>query len=115
MARFVTQYAVNRRFRHRRFRGKSALQPEPRGRDGIGRFEFAHHESKFARIAFDQIPAIGLKLVKDAHGEAGWAVKVDGFLASREQTEQVIKANEMINMRMRDEDLVDTSYLPRRQ
>jgi len=35
------------------------------------------------------------------------------FLASHERTEQMIKANEMIDMRMRDEDLVDALYPPR--
>jgi len=53
--------------------------------------------------------------VKDALGESGWPVKVYCFLASDEQTQQMIKANEMIDMRVRDEDLVDASYLPRRK
>jgi hypothetical protein len=48
-----------------------------------------------------------------ALGKAGRAVKVYCFLVSHKQTEQMIKANEMIDMRMRDEDLVDASYLPR--
>jgi hypothetical protein len=51
--------------------------------------------------------------VKDALGEAGRAVKLYCFLVSHEQTEQMIKADEMVDMRMRDEDLVDASYLPR--
>ena len=51
--------------------------------------------------------------MKDALGEAGWTAKVHRFLAPHEQTEQMIKANEMIDMRMRDEDLVDALYPPR--
>ena len=49
----------------------------------------------------------------DALGKAGRAVKVCCFPVSHKQTEQMIIANEMIDMRMRDEDLVDASYLPR--
>ena len=51
--------------------------------------------------------------MKYALGKAGRAVKMYSFLLSYEQTEQVIEANEMIDMRMRDEDLIDASYLPR--
>jgi hypothetical protein len=51
--------------------------------------------------------------VKDTLGKAGWAVKMYGFLLPHEQTEQMIEANEMIDMRMRDEDPIDASYLPR--
>src|SRR5260370_229070 len=115
MGRFVAECAVKSCFRHRRFRGESSLQPELAGRDGVRRLKLAHNENEIARIAFDQIPTIGLKLVKDALGEPGGTVKVHRFLAPDEQTEQMVKPDEMIHMRVRDEDLVGELSLPRRQ
>jgi hypothetical protein len=37
------------------------------------------------------------------------------ILVPDKQAKQVVEANEMIDMLVRDEDLVDASYLPRRQ
>ena len=53
--------------------------------------------------------------MKDALGKAGWTEELHGLLVPDKQTKQVVEANEMINMRMRDEDLVDASYPPGRQ
>ena len=58
-------------------------------------------------------PVKSLKLVKDALGKAGWTEELHGFLMPDEQTKQMIESNEMIDMRVRDEDLVDASDLPR--
>jgi hypothetical protein len=46
---------------------------------------------------------------------SGRRPRTRSFLASDEQTQQMIKANEMIDMRVRDEDSVDASYLPSRK
>ena len=115
MGRFVAEHAGKDLPRDGWLCRKGPCQVEPRGGDGIRCFEFAHDENKIARVGFDQIPAIGLKLVKDALGKAGRAVKVHCLPVPDEQAEQMVKSNEMIDMRMRDEDLVDASYLPRRQ
>src|SRR5215510_5332421 len=102
MGGFIAKYASNDLARHRRLAGKGLPQPEPRCRDRIRRFQFAHHEFKIAGIGFDQIPKISLKLVMDALDKAGRAVKIYCFLAPNEQTKQMIESNEMIDMRMRD-------------
>ena len=94
---------------------QSLPQPELRGRDGILRSKFAHNENKIGGIAFDQIPTVGLKFVKDALGKTGWTEELHGFLLPDEQTKQMVESNEMIDMRVRDEDLVDASDPPRRQ
>src|SRR5205823_973770 len=115
MSRFIAEYAGKGVARDGRLRRESLPQPEPRGHDGICRSEFAHNEDKIAGIAFDQVPTVGLKLVKDALGKAGRTEQLYRFLAPDEQTKQMVEANEMIDMRMRDKDLVNASYPPRRQ
>ena len=115
MGRLVAEYPRRSFARDRRLCGKSLPQVKPRGRHGIRRSEFAHDENKIGRIAFDQIPTVGLKFVKDALGKTGWTEELHGFLLPDEQTKQMVESNEMINMRVRNEDLIDASYLPRRQ
>ena len=53
--------------------------------------------------------------MKDALGKAGRTEELHRFLMPDEQTKQMVEANEMIDMRMRDKDLVNASYPPRRQ
>src|ERR1700730_2623086 len=115
MGRFIAEYAGTGVAKDGWLCCKCLPQPEPRGRDGIFRFEFAHDESKIAGIAFDQVPTIGLKLVKDALAKAGRTEELHGLLVPDEQTKQMVEANEMIDMLMRDKDLVDASYPARRQ
>ena len=107
MSRFIAEYAGKGVARDGRLRRESLPQPEPRGHDGICRSEFAHNEDKIAGIAFDQVPTVGLKLVKDALGEAGRTEQLYRFLLPDEQTQQMVEANEMIDVRMRDKDLVN--------
>src|SRR5262249_36722280 len=115
MARFVAEHAGKGFARDSWLRCKSLPQPKPSGRDGILRSMFAHNENKIGGIAFDQIPTISLELVKDPLGKAGWTEELHGLLVPDEQTKQVVESNEMIDMRVRDEDLVDASDPPRRQ
>src|SRR6516164_3820537 len=115
MGRFIAEDAGKGFARDGWLGCKGLPQVEPRGRDGVFRSEFADNEDKIAGIGFDQIPAIGLKLVKDALGKAGWTEQLHRFLVPDEQTKQMVESNEMIDMRVRDEDLVDASDPPRRQ
>jgi hypothetical protein len=78
---------------------------------GHGRFEIDDPRVRLHA----QIPTVGLKCVKDAPGKTGWTEELHGFLLPDEQTKQMVESNEMIDMRVRNEDLVDASYLPRRQ
>src|SRR5689334_5707907 len=112
MGRLVAEYAGGGLGGDRRLSGKSLPEVEPRGRHGIRRSELAHNENKITGIAFDQIPTIRLKLVKDALGKTGWTEQLHGFLAPDQQTQQMVESNEMIDMCVRNEDLIDASYLP---
>src|SRR2546429_3903788 len=114
IGRLPVQYAVKRGVRDQLLRDESPFQPELRGGDGMRRRELTHDENEIAAIAVNQVPMIALKFVMDALGDSGRAVEVHRFLAPYQQTEQMVESNEMIDMRMRDEDLVDTLYLPRR-
>src|SRR4029077_7120608 len=115
ISRLLVQYAVKPGVRDHLLRDKSPFQPELHGRDGMRRRELTHTENEIVGIAVNQVPMIALKFVIDALGKSGRAVEVHGFLAPDQQTEKMIESNKMIDMRMRDEDLVDALYLPRRQ
>jgi hypothetical protein len=111
--RFFDEYALGRGARRRRLCGKCCLQPK-RGRDhGLRRLKLSDNEDEIVAITFDQIPSVTLQLVMDVLSKSRRTIEMHGLPASHEQAKQMIESNEMIDMRVGDENAVDALYFPR--
>lgn len=89
------------------------LQPKGCGPHLERRIDLGNDENKIARIPIDEIPMIPVKLVIDAVGEFGRPIEADRLLAPHQHPQQAIKAGEVIDVGMRDKDLVNALDLPR--
>src|SRR6185437_1378105 len=98
-----------------RLRSKTRLQAELRTRRRTRRVELIDDEDEIASVGLDEVPAIALKLVIDALGKACRAMKLHHLLAANQKPQQLVETDEVIDMRMRDEYLVDAVRFARRQ
>ena len=97
-----------------RLLGERDLQTELRRPGGERGIDFGHDERKIGKIAIDEIPTIGAEFVMHIVDEAFRSIKADRFLATDQQPQQAIKPDEMIDMRMGDEDMSQPLDLARR-
>ena len=79
---------------------KPALQAKACGLCPMGGIDLGHHEDEVAEVTIGKVPAIGLKLVTHLVDEACRTIKIDLRIAPHQDTQQPIKPNEMIDMRV---------------
>ena len=77
--------------------------------------DFGHHESQITGFTINEIPEIRLQLVMDAIDKAGRSIKADLLVPTNEQSQKTIKAEEMVDMRVRNEHVFKAPNFSRRQ
>src|SRR6266540_3057930 len=101
--------------RGERLMRESLFQAKPRTSDLVGAIDLADRQDQVARIALDEVPAIGLELVMDLVDQALGAIEIDRLLAPDQYPEEVIEADEMIDMSVGDEHVLEAMDLSGRQ
>ncbi len=91
------------------FETESRLSNRKRGID------FGYNKDEIEGIPINEIPEIRRKLVLYLFDEVCRSIKVEGFLPAREHSQHSIETDEMIDMGVRDEDMLQTVDLSRRQ
>lgn len=77
--------------------------------------DFGYDKDEIEGIPINEIPEIRRKLVLYLFDEVRRSIKVECFLPAREHAQQSIETDEMIDMGVRDEDMLQTVDLSRRQ
>ena len=96
-------------------RRKRVLETEPRSLSRKRGIDFGYDEDQVAHVTIDKIPMIAMKLVLDVLDETLGAIKPDRLLPPDQHPQQAIKADEMIDMRVRHKDMLEPLDLSRRQ
>ena len=65
-----------------------------------------HHKRQIDGETIDKIPTIASKLVINMFNEAYGSVESNCLLAADQQPQQAIKADEVVDVRVRDEDVL---------
>lgn len=92
---------------------KRILESEPRSLGFKRGFDFGHDEDQVAHVTIDKIPTIAKKLVLDVLDETLGAIKPDRLLAPDQHPQQAVKADEMVDMCVRDKDMLKALDLSR--
>ena len=75
----------------------------------------ALREDEIAQESVGEVPLIGLKLMAHSVDEAGRAIEIYRRLRPDQHAQQGIKADEVVDMAMRHENMRDTQNSTRRQ
>src|SRR5450759_2167170 len=95
--------------------GKRILESEPRSLSFKRGIDFGHYEDQGDHVTIDEIPTITMKLVLDVLDETLGAIKPDRLLPPDQHPQEAVKADEMIDMRVRDKGMLKPLDLSRRQ
>ena len=107
--------AVDERAHASRFGRKAGLEPQARGPDHEVGVDFGDDENKIGGETINQIPAIGGELMMDMRHKAGGSVEADDLLPPHQKSQQPVEAEEVVDVRVRDEDVLEAQDLARRQ
>src|SRR5450830_1851714 len=113
--RLAVEYALNASAIAGCLGEKRILEPEPRNLSFKRGIDFGHDEDQVAHVTIDKIPTIAKKLVLDLLDETLGAIKPDRLLAPDQHPQQAVKADEMVDMRVRDKGMLKPLDLSRRQ
>ena len=102
----LTSYGLDR---------KAVLEPHMRRANHQIGADFHYVKGQFGGEPVDKIPTIASKLVINMFNEAYGSVEPDYLLAADQYPQQAIKADEVIDVRVRDKDMFQTQNLSRRQ
>ena len=97
------------------FDSECVLETESRLSGRKRRIDFDYDKDKIEDIPIDEIPEIRTKLVLYLFDEVCRSIKVECFLPACEHSQQSIETDEMIDMGVRDEDMLQTMNFSRRQ
>jgi len=95
--------------------GERLLETEARSPDFERAINFGHKKHEIADVTVDEIPTIAMKFVLDMLDEPLRPIEPDCLLAPNHHPQQSIKTDEMIDMSMRDKDVLKPLDLSRRQ
>src|SRR6185369_15194966 len=101
--------------------GPLVFPPEPAatvelGRDAPAiRMEFGSDQGEVGGIVFHQVPGVGGEPVFHLGDKPGRAEEVDTFFASQAEPEQMVEADEMVDVGMGDEDMREPQDLAGRE
>ena len=113
--RLDVEHAIHARANVDCLSGKRIFQTKPRSVGRKRRSDFGHDENEVAHVTVDEIPTIAMQLVLDVLNETCGAIKPDRLLPPDQHPQQAVKADEMIDMRVRDKDMLKPLDLARRQ
>jgi hypothetical protein len=97
------------------FESERVLETETRLSDRKRGIDFGYYKDEIESIPINEIPEIRRKLVLYLFDEVCRSIKVECFLPAREHSQHSIETDEMIDMGVRDEDMLQTVDLSRRQ
>ena len=88
------------------FDGKGVLQTEARLPGCKRGIYFGYNEDEIDGVTVEEIPAISMELVLHLCDEVRRSIKVERLLPPYEHPQQPVKTYEMIDVRVRDEDML---------
>lgn len=97
------------------FNCKCLLEAQSGRADGQIGTDLGYGKDQIGRETIDKIPTIGTELVVDLIDEAVGSVERDRLLPSDQHSQQVIKSDKVVDVRVRDKDVLETLNFSRRQ
>jgi hypothetical protein len=94
--------------------GKGSAQAKASCSRMHGRCKLGNHEDEIAVISIGQIPAIGLELVTDLFDKPSGTIESERLFATDQSSQQPIETKKMVDMSMRDENVIEPIDLARR-
>lgn len=80
-----------------------------------GRPHLGDDENQIAGIGRGEIPFIAVKFVEDAIGKVGRAKEMEALFSANQDSQDTVEAEDVINVGVRDENMLDPVDLPRRE
>lgn len=85
------------------------------GRFSYRRMDFGDLQGQVVRVIFHQVPCIGGQLALHMVNERGGAEKGELFVSPKADSQEMVKADKVVHVRMGDEDVANFQDFPREE